>query len=128
MSERARWILLAAGALIALATILGAFGTHGLQARLPADRLRVYDTAVRYHFYHSLGLLGIGFAAQIVHTPWLGRAAALVIAGIALFSGSLYALTFGAPRVLGIVTPFGGIALIVGWIVFALTVYRVRSQ
>jgi uncharacterized membrane protein YgdD (TMEM256/DUF423 family) len=120
----ARWILAAAGLLIAAATVLGALGAHALQTRLAPDRLQVYETAVRYHFYHALGLLGIGLAARVVDSGLIRPAAILVIAGIILFCGSLYALTFGAPRVIGVITPIGGAALIVGWIAFAVAVLR----
>lgn len=116
--------LASAGLLLALATILGAFGAHALKAQLSADRLQVYETAVRYHFFHALGLLGIGLALRFMDGPSMRWAAGLVIVGIVLFSGSLYALTFGAPRPLGIVTPFGGVALIAGWICFAVGAWR----
>ena len=113
-----------AGLLLALATIFGAFGAHALKAQLSPDRLQVYETAVRYHFFHALGLLGIGLALRFMDVPSVRWAAVLVIAGIVLFSGSLYALTFGAPRPFGIVTPIGGVALIAGWICFAVGAWR----
>jgi uncharacterized membrane protein YgdD (TMEM256/DUF423 family) len=113
-----------AGILIALATVFGAFGAHALKAHLSPDRLQVYETAVRYHFFHALGLLGIGLALRSIDSGPLRWAAMLVAIGIMLFSGSLYALTFGAPRMMGMVTPFGGLALIAGWICFAAGVWR----
>jgi uncharacterized membrane protein YgdD (TMEM256/DUF423 family) len=113
-----------AGLLLALATIFGAFGAHALKAQLSPDRLQVYETAVRYHFFHALGLLGIGLALRFMDVPSVRWAAVLMIAGIVLFSGSLYALTFGAPRPFGIVTPIGGVALIAGWICFAVGAWR----
>ena len=113
-----------AGLLLALATIFGAFGAHALKAQLSPDRLQVYETAVRYHFFHALGLLGIGLALRFMDAACIRWAAVLVIVGIVLFSGSLYALTFGAPRPFGIVTPFGGVALIAGWICFAVGAWR----
>ena len=113
-----------AGILIALATVLGAFGAHALKGQLSPDRLQVYETAVRYHFLHALGLLGIGLTLRFVDVSILRWAAVLVIVGIVLFSGSLYALTFGAPRPIGIVTPIGGLALIAAWICFAAGVWR----
>jgi uncharacterized membrane protein YgdD (TMEM256/DUF423 family) len=113
-----------AGILLALATVLGAFGAHALKAQLSPDRLQVYETAVRYHFFHALGLLGIGLALRTIDSGPLRWAARLVVIGIVVFSGSLYALTFGAPRAIGIVTPFGGLALIAGWIAFAAGVWR----
>jgi uncharacterized membrane protein YgdD (TMEM256/DUF423 family) len=117
-------VLAIAGILLALATAFGAFGAHGLKAHLSPDRLQVYETAVRYHFFHALGLLGIGLALRSADISPLRWAAMLVLIGIVLFSGSLYALTFDAPRVIGIVTPVGGLALIAGWICFAAGVWR----
>jgi uncharacterized membrane protein YgdD (TMEM256/DUF423 family) len=102
-----------------LATLFGAFGAHTLKGQLSPDRLEVYETAVRYHFFHALGLLGVGLAMRFMDGALLRYAAALIVAGIVLFSGSLYALTFGAPRLLGVVTPLGGLALIAGWLLFA---------
>jgi uncharacterized membrane protein YgdD (TMEM256/DUF423 family) len=120
----ARKTLAIAGLLIALATALGAFGAHALKAHLPQDKLQVYETAVRYHFLHALGLLAIGVLLRSLDGELLRWSAALVLAGIVLFSGSLYLLTFGAPRLVGILTPVGGLALIAGWILLAATVWR----
>jgi uncharacterized membrane protein YgdD (TMEM256/DUF423 family) len=120
----ARKTLAIAGLLIALATALGAFGAHALKAHLPQDKLQVYETAVRYHFLHALGLLAIGVLLRSLDGALLRWSAALVLAGIVLFSGSLYLLTFGAPRLVGIITPVGGLALIAGWILFAATMLR----
>lgn len=117
-------VLAVAGLLLALATVLGAFGAHALKAQLAPDRLQVYETAVRYHFFHALGLLGIGLTLRFVPAAPVRWAALLVLVGVVLFSGSLYALTFGAPRPLGIVTPFGGLALIAGWISYAIGLWR----
>jgi uncharacterized membrane protein YgdD (TMEM256/DUF423 family) len=113
-----------AGFLLALATIFGAFGAHALKTQLSPDRLQVYETAVRYHFFHALGLLGIGLALRFMDVPSIRWAAVLVVVGIVLFSGSLYALTFGIPRSFGAVTPLGGVALIAGWICFAIGAWR----
>ncbi len=113
-----------AGILLALATVFGAFGAHALKSQLAPDRLQVYETAVRYHFFHALGLLGIGLTMRFVDAGPVRWAAVLVLIGIVLFSGSLYALTFGAPRALGAVTPLGGLAMIAGWICFAIGVWR----
>jgi uncharacterized membrane protein YgdD (TMEM256/DUF423 family) len=115
----ARTTLALAGLLLALATGFGAFGAHALKAHLSSDQLQVYETAVRYHFLNSLGLLGIGLALRSQDGSLLRWAAVLVLLGIVLFSGSLYALTFGAPRIFGVVTPVGGLLLIAGWLAFA---------
>ena len=122
-----RSILAVAGLLLAAATACGAFGAHTLQSRLAPDRLHVYETAVRYHFFHALGLLAIGLAIRALDSLLLRWSAVLVIAGLIVFSGSLYALALGAPRLLGAVTPLGGLALIAGWIAFAAGVWRHAS-
>ncbi|HEX2492422.1 MAG TPA: DUF423 domain-containing protein [Steroidobacter sp.] len=119
-----RWILAAGGALLALATISGAFGAHALQMRLAPDRLSVYETAVRYQFYHSLGLLAIGLLARASNASLLQWSAVLIAAGVVLFSGGIYAVSFGAPAPMGVVTPVGGLALILGWAVFTFAVLR----
>ena len=116
--------LATAGILLALAMVLGAFGAHALKAELSPERLQVYETAVMYHFFNALGLLGIGLTLRFVNSRAVRWAGVLVLIGIVLFSCSLYALTFGAPRPIGIVTPFGGLALIAGWICFAAGVWR----
>ena len=116
--------LATAGILLALAMVLGAFGAHALKAELSPERLQVYETAVMYHFFNALGLLGIGLTLRFVNSRAVRWAGVLVLICIVLFSCSLYALTFGAPRPIGIVTPFGGLALIAGWICFAAGVWR----
>ena len=120
----ARKTLAVAGLLIALATAFGAFGAHALKAHLAADKLQVYETAVRYHFLNALGLLAIGVLLRSMDGELLRWSATLVLTGIVLFSGSLYLLTFGGPRFVGIITPLGGLALIAGWVLFAVTVLR----
>jgi uncharacterized membrane protein YgdD (TMEM256/DUF423 family) len=123
-----RQSLAAAGLLLALATACGALGAHALRTQLPAERLEVWDTAVRYQFWQSLGLLGTGLALRGDERAALKLAATLMLAGIVLFSGSLYALALGGPRALGAVTPFGGLALIAGWLCFAAGVWNIRGK
>jgi len=124
-----------AGALLALATACGAFGAHALKGQLPPERLQVWETAVRYHFFQSLGLIGVGLtlralesgAAMLRAAGVLRAAAALIISGVVLFSGSLYALALGAPRALGVLTPLGGLAWIAAWLLFAWGVWRAAA-
>ena len=125
MSPVARSILVTAGVLLALGTVLGAVGTHAMRARLTPDQLAVFETAVRYHFYNSLGLLAVGAVALSVNPPLLRWAAGLIVVGIVLFSGALYAASLGAPRFIHVLPPFGGAALIAGWFLFAVAVWRV---
>ena len=103
---------------------LGAFGAHGLKARLSAEALAVWQTAVQYHAWHALGLLAVGFLPP---SPWAKASGLLLAAGIALFCGSLYALALGAPRVLGAVAPAGGLAFILGWLAFVVAVIYART-
>jgi len=98
------------------AVILGAFGAHGLRDRLDAHLLGIYQTAVQYHFYHSLALLAVGvIALQQPQTVLLKSAGWLFLIGIAVFSGSLYLLAITGVKWLGAVTPLGGLAFIAGW-------------
>ena len=104
-----------AALLLALATIVGALGAHTLKGRLGADQYDVLQTAVHYQFFHALGLLGLALLLDRMPGTSLGAAVWLLFAGIVLFCGSLYALIAGAPRLIGVLTPLGGLALIVSW-------------
>ena len=112
-------VLALSGLLLALATACGAFGAHSLRAHLAPERLQVWDTAVRYHFFQSLGLLGVGLALRNRDGAALRTVAWLLAGGVVLFSGSLYALALGGPRALGLLTPLGGLAWIAAWLLFA---------
>src|SRR6478672_2113940 len=104
-----RLALSGAAMLMAVAVALGAFGAHALKTRLAPDALALWQTAVNYHAWHALGLLGVGvLMTQRPQVEGLRAPAALFVAGIVLFSGSLYALALGAPSRSGLVTPFGG--------------------
>ena len=124
-----------AGLLLALATALGAFGAHALRNHLPAERLQLWDTAVRYHFVQALGLLGIGLTLRLLEggagvartAAALRAAASLSVAGVVLFSGSLYALALGAPRGVGVLTPLGGLAWITAWLLFGWGIWRTQT-
>lgn len=115
----------AVGALLALLAMgAGAFGAHALESRLSEDDLDIWQTAARYHVYHALGLLAVAFAAD----KWGGRgpdvAGWLFVAGILLFSGSLYLLSLTGVKWLGAVTPLGGVAFLGGWAALAVTALR----
>lgn len=127
-SRAARWIL-ALGAINGfLAVALGAFAAHALRQAVETSRLEVFETAVLYHGWHALALIGTGLAAERFGGRWLAAAGWLFVAGIVLFSGSLYALTLGAPRWLGPVTPVGGSALLAGWIALTVGAWRNSSS
>lgn len=119
-------VFLVIGALACmLAVVLGAFGAHALRARLAPDLLAVYHTGVQYHFWHAVGLLAV--ALTLPHLPaaraleWAGW---LMLAGMVVFSGSLYVLAVTGTRWLGAITPIGGIAFIAAWGLFAYAVAR----
>jgi uncharacterized membrane protein YgdD (TMEM256/DUF423 family) len=124
--DRAGSVLALSAVLLALATACGAFGAHALKAHLAPEQLQVWETAVRYHFFHGLGLLAVGLALQHRDGAALRAAAWLLAAGIVLFCGSLYALALGAPRILGMLTPLGGLAWLAAWLAFAWGAWRGR--
>ncbi len=119
-------LLIFCGALCAaLSVILGAFGAHGLKSRLPPEILATFETGVQYQFYHSLGLILIGIVVQFTKASAMVTAAGwLMLAGIVLFSGSLYAICFSGIRSLGMITPVGGMAFIVAWVLLAIGILR----
>jgi uncharacterized membrane protein YgdD (TMEM256/DUF423 family) len=98
-----------------LAVALGAFGAHALRDHLSARQLEVFETGVRYQMYHALALLALAWAIDRWPQRNLNTAAALLIAGTIVFSGSLQLLALTDIRWLGMVTPFGGVMLILGW-------------
>jgi uncharacterized membrane protein YgdD (TMEM256/DUF423 family) len=120
--ERLFFVLGSVSGLLAVA--LGAFAAHGLKTRLGADLLAVFETGARYQMFHALALLATGWACA----RWPGAAAVaagwLFVAGIVLFSGSLYALALGGPRWLGPITPIGGLAFLAGWACLAWSALR----
>jgi uncharacterized membrane protein YgdD (TMEM256/DUF423 family) len=115
----------ALGAVLAgIAVAAGAFGAHALRGRLEPDMLAVFETAVRYQMYHALALLAVAWGT----TRWPDGSAALAgglfVAGIVLFSGSLYVLALSGMRWLGAVTPLGGLCFLAGWGTLAWTIWR----
>lgn len=111
-----------------LAVTLGAFGAHGLKQKLSADMLAVYQTGVQYHFYHTLALFGVALLMlQLPQSAALRWSALLFCIGIAIFSGSLYVLAISGVRWLGAITPLGGAAFLVGWIMLAVAVWNWKA-
>jgi len=99
-----------------IAVALGAFGAHALKGRLDAYALGVFETAVQYHFIHTLALLSVGLLAMSQPPTLLLRSSGLLfLLGLLLFSGSLYVLSLSGIKWLGAITPLGGLALIGGW-------------
>lgn len=117
----------AAAIMLGLAVALGAFGAHGLKGRLDDYSMGVYEKAVLYQFFHALGLFIVSILPRIgVITQSAGNTvSALLLAGIVLFSGSLYVLALSGVKMLGAVTPFGGLAFLAAW--FLLAFYLVRG-
>jgi uncharacterized membrane protein YgdD (TMEM256/DUF423 family) len=111
---------------MALAVAMGAFGAHALKDRLDEYSQGVYEKAVFYHFVHGIGILLISLLARvgILSASAEERAGWLMAIGIVLFSGSLYALAISGVRILGAVTPFGGVAFIAGWVLLACEATR----
>ena len=108
-----------------LVVALGAFGAHALKTRLDDYSLSVYQTAVQYHFYHSLALLGVGLLCLWHPQSTLLRSSGIAfIVGILVFSGSLYVLSLSGLRWLGAITPLGGLAFLLGWACLALASWR----
>jgi uncharacterized membrane protein YgdD (TMEM256/DUF423 family) len=106
---------------------LGAFAAHGLKSRLTAEYLAIFHTSVLYQLIHALALLGVAvLAAQLPGrlVTWAGFSFAL---GIVLFSGSLYVLTLSGFSKLGIITPFGGLAFLVGWALLGVAAWRLGN-
>jgi uncharacterized membrane protein YgdD (TMEM256/DUF423 family) len=116
-------LFLAIGCVSAVvAVVLGAFGAHGLRARLVPDMLSTFEIGVRYQMYHALALLAVGILLPRSPSPALAVAGWLFVAGTVVFSGSLYVLAVTGQRWLGAVTPLGGAAFIAGWLVLAWAV------
>jgi uncharacterized membrane protein YgdD (TMEM256/DUF423 family) len=110
-----------------LAVALGAFAAHGLRSRISPEALQTFETGARYQMYHALALLAVAWAV----TRWPGGAVTaagwLFVAGTLLFSGSLYLLAVTGMRVLGAITPFGGLAFILGWLAVAWAAWAART-
>ena len=111
-------------ALCGLGVLLGAFGAHGLAGRVTPEMLSVFETGVRYHLVHGLGLLGVAWAASRWPSALISGAGWLFVLGIVLFSGSLYVLSVTGARWLGAITPVGGLCFTIGWLVLAIGAMR----
>ena len=109
-----KWIGVAA-VMAGLSVAIGAFAAHALKARVSPDLLVTFETGARYHMYHALAIGLVGLVASRLDHGLVQAAGWCFLAGILLFSGSLYALTLSGVRILGAVTPFGGLAFLSGW-------------
>jgi uncharacterized membrane protein YgdD (TMEM256/DUF423 family) len=109
--------------------MLGAFGAHGLRDKLDAYSMGIYERAVFYHFIHALGILIVSIlpragALTVSSATWV---CALLLAGVLIFSGSLYALAITGVRMLGAITPIGGVSFIAAWVLLAFYFFRAAS-
>ncbi|MCT8140045.1 DUF423 domain-containing protein [Anaerobacillus sp. CMMVII] len=108
-----------------LAVGLGAFGAHGLQGKLTTRMLEIYQTGVQYHMIHAIGILIIAIVADRLGSPgmitWAGWS---MFIGILFFSGSLYILSISGVKILGAITPIGGVFFMVGWVLLALAAFK----
>lgn len=126
-----RTILVVASVLGFLAVALGAFGAHGLEATFaasedPVKRAAWWATATEYHMWHALLLVGVGLLAERVSSRAISVAFAAIVAGVVLFSGSLYVMGVTGIRWLGAITPLGGTAFLVGWVALAIAATKTR--
>jgi len=127
MRLRVRLWLVIAALNGALAVAFGAFAAHGLSQRLDSHALGIFETGARYHMYHALAM---GLAALAMQTKAARTAtwsAAFFLAGIVLFSGSLYALAVTGERMFAFVTPIGGVSFLAGWVLLALAAWRSKA-
>ncbi len=125
MSSAVDRLFVVIGALLGATGVgAGAFAAHALKGHLGPDMLAVFDTGAKYHLWHALATVATGLIYSRWQSPALAAAGWLFVAGTVLFSGSLYVLSTTGIRILGIVTPFGGVALILGWLALAWGVWR----
>lgn len=122
-------IFFAFGAMFGCAGVaLGAFGAHGLKNIASPEMLAVFETGVRYHMYHAFALIAAALLHQFAEHRLLRFAGWSFVTGIFLFSGSLYAMTFTGIRLFGAVTPFGGIAFLLGWTYLFLSAVKIKKE
>jgi uncharacterized membrane protein YgdD (TMEM256/DUF423 family) len=108
-----------------LAVAFGAFGAHQLKNMLSADMLSVYQTGVQYQMYHALALIAVALvSSKVPNSSTLSWSGWLFFAGIVLFSGSLYALSLSGIKNLGAITPLGGLAFLIGWVMLAVVAWK----
>lgn len=119
-------LALISGAIMAfLAVAIGAFGAHGLQSILEAnERVDTFETAVKYHMYHALALLLTGLLLQFYPGRLMENSVWLFIAGIFIFSGSLYTLSITNIRILGAITPIGGLCFLIAWAMLVISFWK----
>lgn len=127
MNAKILWLRITAlsGALVIM---LGAFGAHGLKESLSAEMMTIFETGIKYHFYHTLALLALlSFSKENVLLKPVQSICMTWLIGIIIFSGSLYLLAITEIRWLGAITPIGGVAMIIGWLWLAVSARKILS-
>ncbi|USK65042.1 DUF423 domain-containing protein [Peribacillus frigoritolerans] len=107
-----------------IAVALGAFGAHGLEGKIPDKYLETWQTAVQYQMFHAVGLLVLGLLAGKISSPLINWSGWLMLIGIVLFSGSLFVLSVTQIKVLGAITPLGGVSFLVAWVLMIIAAYK----
>ncbi len=122
-------IFLLLGSLSAFSGVaLGAFGAHALKSKVAPEMLNIWETSVLYHLIHALGLILIGVLCSLMpDVPLVRNAGWSILAGTVLFSGSLYALVLTGAKPLGMITPLGGVAFLIGWLLLAIAAWQYQS-
>ncbi len=121
---RTQTLIITAALLLMTGVATGAFGAHGLKAHVGADMLATWHTAVLYQLTHALGLLALAGLQPHLNRRLASAAALFLLVGILIFSGSLYVLVLSGIRMLGAITPIGGVCFIIGWLLVALAAWR----
>lgn len=103
-----------------LAVALGAFGAHGLKSMVTTERLATWQTGVEYQFFHALAILVFGLYQDKFNSTWIKWSIRCLILGVLIFSGSLYVLVIADMAWLGMITPIGGVLMILGWLLFVM--------
>lgn len=117
------------GAIFMLSAVaLGAFGAHGLKNILTKEMLIIYNTGVEYQFYHALGLFCVAFIANLNSSKQVKIAGYCMTFGILVFCGSLYIMTFTGIKILGAITPIGGVAFILAWVLLAISIMKTTEK
>ncbi|MFJ7752749.1 DUF423 domain-containing protein [Peribacillus muralis] len=107
-----------------IAVALGAFGAHGLEGKIPDKYLETWQTAVQYQMFHAVGLLVIGLLAGKISSPLINWSGWLMLIGIILFSGSLFVLSVTQIKMLGAITPLGGVSFLAAWVLMIIAAYK----
>ncbi|MBR9727327.1 DUF423 domain-containing protein [Shewanella intestini] len=110
-----------------IAVALGAFGAHGLKTIAPEHLVNIFNLGVQYQFYHTFALVALSLSYQAMPVKQIVWAARCFVAGMVLFSGSLYLYAFTGVKWVGPITPIGGTALLVGWALFAYALYKSKA-